>query len=464
MHPVVKGRMAILYPQGFLDSNNAALFLPQDEIVALQKLPIDMFLISLKKVIFFNKNGLDIFVKLLSSLQLQKKIAIGFCDYDSLKFKTINAFYDNDLQFSLFKSEAIAELFVSSSQAKSHNILFFTPSASQRSAIAIELLDFGHNPIVAQTLSEFETKKKLSGLYDTIIEETSLGYFGQKIATRIAGNAVVYTISGFLDAQITETFNMPYHNNSLNVGFRLFVFDAHRVVAMNIHALNFFTLLASSAAQYNATICFVGLASEKIPKTFKRDLEDVGILFFDTIDEILGDKNLLGNLLDCDEAVVQQKHPLTKMLISELPSFIDATVTTIAMMTNAKAIKKSVNIQLLSVDNTREQVASSIGFYGEMEGIIVLIFPKSIAKQACKLLVGESNVSDEDILDSLAEFVNIIGGRIKVLLSEKKKALTMTLPRTYANIHNLLDVVHDKKGVQVNLSFEGQDFIFFLTR
>jgi hypothetical protein len=59
---------------------------------------------------------------------------------------------------------------------------------------------------------------------------------------------------------------------------------------MNVHALNFFTKLASSAAEYNATICFVGLTFEKTPITFKNDLEDAGMLFFDNMDDILKNK------------------------------------------------------------------------------------------------------------------------------------------------------------------------------
>ncbi|MBV5334225.1 MAG: chemotaxis protein CheX, partial [Sulfuricurvum sp.] len=79
-------------------------------------------------------------------------------------------------------------------------------------------------------------------------------------------------------------------------------------------------------------------------------------------------------------------------------------------------------------------------------------------------LIGEANVTNEDILDSLAEFVNIIGGRAKILLSENKKHLNITLPRTYADVKTLLEIAQDKKGVQVDLNFEGQNFIFFLTR
>lgn len=464
MRAVVKGRIGVFHLQGFLDGNNAPSFLTIDDIKATESLNIDMLLVSLKKVIFFNKNGLDTFVRLLTNIRIQKHIVVGFCDYDHTKFKAINTFYGNELSFSLFKSEKIAELFVSSNKSESKTVLLYNTDHSQRSAMAIELFDYGHNPVIAQSLHEFEEKKQHLDLYYAVIEDTYLGYFGQKVATRVTGNAIIYTISNFLDAEIGNTFNIAYHNNSLNVGFRLFIFDAYKVISMNVHALNFFTKLSSAAAEYNATICFVGLTFEKTPEAFKNDLEDAGILFFDSMEEILKNKELLSDLGGGGGATAKQHRSLNKALINELTHFIDATVSTIAMMTNAEATKSSVKIQTLTVSDSTDQVASSIGFYGDIDGLIILVFPRTIAKKACELLIGDSNINDEDILDSLAEFVNIIGGRAKVLLSENKKRLDITLPRTYADVKTLLEIAQDKKGVQVDLSFEGQNFIFFLTR
>jgi len=464
MRPTVKGRIAIFQPQGFLDGNNAPSFLTIDDIKATEALNIDMLLVSLKKVIFFNKNGLDVFVRLLLNIRSHKHVSVGLCDYDSAKFKTINTFYGSNLTFSLFRTEKIAELFVPSNKNDSRTVLLYNEDPSQRSAMAIELFDYGHNPVIAQSKKEFDEKKQNPDIYYAIIEDTYLGLFGQKIATRVTGNAIIYTIANFLDAEITNTFNIAYHNNSLNVGFRLFIFDAFKVVSMNVHALNFFTKLASSAAEYNASICFVGLTFEKTPQSFKNDLEDAGIMFFAQMEDILKNKELLQELGGSSASSSKQVRTLTKALINELSGFIDATVSTIAMMTNAQAVKESMNIQTLEIKNTTDQYASSIGFYGDLDGMIILIFPKNIAKKACELLIGEKSEDEEAILDSLAEFVNIIGGRAKALLSEKKNRVDITLPRTYADVNSLLEMAQNKKGVQVDLRFEGSNFIFFLTR
>ena len=233
---------------------------------------------------------------------------------------------------------------------------------------------------------------------------------------------------------------------------------------MNIHAVNFLSKLCSAAAEYNATICFVGMTFEKTPVAFKEELEDAGMMFFDDMDDILQDKELLEELGGSSAASGKNKRSLNKIVVQELPDFIDATVSTIEMMTNAKAVKKSADIQKLFIEDINTKMASSIGFYGGIDGMIILIFPKDVAKKSCALLLGEETDDVNQILDALAEFVNIIGGRTKTLLSEKHISVDITLPRTYADVSSLLEVVDSKKGVQVDMAFNTDHFTFFLTR
>lgn len=464
MRAVVKNGVGVFSPQGFLDGNNSSAFLSLDDIEVTARLNADMILVSLKKVIFFNRNGLDSFVKMFLKVRAATQATVGFCDYDAKKFDSIIRFYKDDLSFSLFKTQDVASLFAASFKNQNKNVLLYSDDKSQRAAMAIELHDNGHNPIIAQTEEEFEEKSEGDNAYDVIISHTHLGQMGQKVATRVTGNAIIYTVSSFLDAEIGNTFNIAYHNNSLNVGFRLFVFDAYKVVSMNVHALNFFSKLASSAAEYNATICFVGLTFEKTPEAFKENLEDSGIMFFDQMDDILQNKDLLEELGASSAASVQNVRPLNKVMITELPNFIDAAVATIEMMTNSKAIKEAVQINEIGVENTADKIASSIGFYGDMDGMVILIFPIEIAKKSCELLIGEKTDDMELILDTLAELVNIVGGKLKTLLSDQKISVDITLPRTYPNVESLLEITEFKKGVQVDLAFNNDKFLFFLTR
>lgn len=465
MKPIVKNGVAILQPQGFLDGNNTPSFLTMEDMHFIETLKVDIFVVSLKKVIFFNKNGLDTFIKLFTSLRkLNQNRVFGFCDVDLQKFNAIKKFYEDDLSFSIFQSSEIAYLFASNYKNESKTVLVYSEDKSQRSAIAIELFNNGHNPIIAQSKEEFEEKRLKSGTYDIIVNLIYLGQFGQKIATRVTGNAIVYTVSGFLDNETSSVFNIEYHNNSLNIGFRLFVFDASEVISMNIHALNFLSKLSSAAAEYNATIVIVGMSFEKTPLSFKDTLQDAGLMFFEQIDDILKNKELLDELGAGSSANIKNKRVLNKQHIVELPKFIDASIGTIEMMTNAKATKKSAELTLLKVGDKKDKLASSIGYYGDMDGMVVLVFPREIAKKASKLLIGEESDEIEVLLDILAELVNIAGGKIKTLLSNENISVSITLPRTYKDVDDLMLVIGDRKGALVELEFNNDTFLFFLTR
>lgn len=463
MRAVVKNGIGVFSPQGFLDGK-ASMFLTIEDMEATSKLKVDMILVSLKKVIFFNRNGLEVFVKMFNKVRRSNQAIAGFCDYDEKKYIAIHKFYQNNLNFSLFKTQEIASLFAANYSKKNQNVLLYNDDKSQRSAMAIELHDNGHNPIIAQSEAEFIEKSSHEAAYDVIIKDTYIGQTGQKVATRVTGNAIIYTISSFLDAEIGNTFNIVYHNNSLNVGFRLFIFDSYKVLSMNVHALNFFSRLASAAAEYNANIAFVGMTFDKTPLTFKETMEDSGILFFDQMDDILQNKELLQELGASSAGNTKNKRALNKVIVTELPRFIDATVLTIEMMTNSRAIKETAEINEITIQEKAQKIASSIGFYGDMDGMIILVFPNGIAKKACELLIGEETEDMELILDSLAELVNIVGGKVKELLADQNISVDITLPRTYSDVEELLDITKGRKGVQVDLSFNNDKFLFFLTR
>ena len=464
MRAILKDGIAIFKPQGFLDGNSSEYFVSIDDIEATKKLDATLILVSLSKVIFFNRNGLDTFIKMFQKVSLSNSATLGFCDCNDKKYDAITKFYKNKLTFSLFNSLEIASLFSNNYKEDGKNILLYSEDRSQRTAMAIELHDFGHNPIIAQSEKEFLEKKKNESLYDVIIEKTFLSQLGEQVSTRVSGNAIIYTISSFLDSNLGTTFNIQYHKNSLNIGFRLFIFDAYKVTAMNIHALTFFSKLSSFSAEYNATLCFVGLTFSKIPKAFKETLEDAGLLFYDDMDDILQNKELLKELSQTDSISIKNRKTINKKIIKELPNFIDATVSTIEMMTNAKAIKEAVNVNALLIDSHDGKIASSIGFYGDIDGIVIFIFPREIAKKACELLLGEETDDIYMILDTLAELVNIVAGKIKMLLATHSININITLPRTYSNLNDLLEIVDNKKGVQVDLAFDNDKFLFFLTR
>ena len=151
-------------------------------------------------------------------------------------------------------------------------------------------------------------------------------------------------------------------------------------------------------------------------------------------------------------------------MIRHLPDFVDAAVGTVEAMTGRKAEKGTVAVDRFLVEIGADLLATSIGFYGELDGMAILVFPRKIAAQACRLLLGEEEVKDAEILDALSEFVNIIAGQAKTRLQKQNVNISITLPRTFADIEAVQEVVEERKGAQVTMSFEGEPFYFFLTR
>ena len=69
MRPIIKNSIAVFHPQGFLDGNNAPFVIGiSDRNFVLQK-KCDAVLVSLKKVVFFNKNGITMLVDILRDIR-----------------------------------------------------------------------------------------------------------------------------------------------------------------------------------------------------------------------------------------------------------------------------------------------------------------------------------------------------------------------------------------------------------
>ena len=140
-----------------------------------------------------------------------------------------------------------------------------------------------------------------------------------------------------------------------------------------------------------------------------------------------------------------------------MPSFINATVSTLEMMIGVDAVKTgAIKLQDLTVENGDKKLASSIGFYGDLEGVIILIFPFQLAKKSCSIMLGEDINTLSEVLDSLAELLNVIGGRVKIHLAESDISISITLPRTYSSTNDLSEAFTINRGIQVNLDFSGE--------
>lgn len=461
MRPIIKQKVAIFSPIGFLDGENAPDIISPFDVDFLMNTKPEGAFISLKKVIYFNKRGITVLIESLIKVRDKCGTIVGFCDYDTKKYKMILDMFVESLNFSLFDTAEIATLFVGDDlkKAKEKKIIVYVEKNEQKNQLAMELYERGYSPTIAKDENDFLAKRKEA---EFVIQNSYLGKLNKTPTVFIKDNVIVYTLKGFVDSDISKKFDMVYHNNSLKVGFKLFLFDADTVSSINVHGVNFISKLSTAGAEYGASIVICGLDNRKITKKLTNDLEDAGVLIYSSMGGLFDDSEIMKEARE-SSSVAKKSSGITKKLISSLPTIIESSVKTIEVLSGYNAVKKLIKIQELTLEKDKDLLSVSIGFYGDIDGILILVFEKSIAKEACRILLEEDS-SEEDLVDALGEFTHIIGGKISQQLHKKGIKIDMTMPRTFENVEDVMRSQKNSRGAQVNLNVDGRDLTLFLTK
>ncbi len=463
MTPQVRNGIAIFNPQGFIDGNNAPQIINNDDIKYIARVKARGVFISFEKVIFFNKNGISFLVETLLDIRKDKDVEVGIVNYKPSTYKQLMHFFKGHPEIHLFQSLKILDLLMDGKKEETETVVVYNSDSDQRGTILMRLKEKGLSDIeLAKSYDEFRDKVQQKK-FDIVIDSTFLTHFSKRVPYYTKENAVIYTLEGYIDGNIKESFDYEYHQNSLLIGFKTFIFNCKHVKSLNTHAVNFFNRLAVLGAEYGANICITGMDYTKIPETLLEEMKAGGIFFESDVQSALKNEEL--NEEDSGAAVKKEVKALSKKLVKEMPVFIDATVTSIEVMTGAKSKKEGANIGELDIKDKRDFISASVGFFGDLDGIMFLFFPREIARKACILLLGEESKNIGEELDALSELINIITGRVKtVLISQKSITIKNTLPRTFDKIEKAKAVIGDRKGVFVQMSFDGEPFYFFLTR
>ncbi len=468
MKPVIKNQTAFFNPQGFLDGNNAPFIIDSnDRRLIKHKNDIKAVLVSLKKVIFFNKNGLSIILDILHDIAKFKKngIIIGFTDYDKNKFESMKKIFKKSANFNLFENQEVASLLIDEvkEEDKNKRVLVWNEDSEQKNILAVELIERGYSTTIAKDKGDFIARKDN---FDIAIENSYLGLYNQKIVAKIKDNIIIYILKDFIDSEFSNMFDIGYHYNLLRVGFKLFVFDMSSVSSVNIHGINFLAKLATGGAEYDALFVVIGSNEHKMTQSFKETLEDAGILFYKDMETLLKDEETVKEAMKNSPTVQKNSQGITKEIVKNLPIFINSTITTIEVMSNIKAEKKAVNAKEMEIKDTdlNEYFAATLGIYGFFECKIILVFSKKLIEESCKILIDENEeLTDALLLDTLGEFVNIIGGKTKAELAKKNIDINITLPRTYKDIKLLQEEQKGKKGIQIDFEFNKEPFYFYIS-
>ncbi len=458
MKPIIKNKVAIFYPTGFLDGDNASSIITGiDEQEIILKRPEAIF-ISLKKIIFFNNKGISYLADRLSFLKDECMAFVGFCDYDVKMFNSILEAFSNNITFSLIEKEELLFLFRGSKTVKDKSIIIYSDDQSQKNQIAMALLERKLKVQIAKNKDEFKKNKKD---FDLVVQNSYIGNIEKAVAVFIKSNIIIYTLKGFIDSNIFNTFDMKYHKNSIKIGFRIFCFDMSDVSSTNIHGANFLSKLSIDGAEFGVTIVVCGLNSNKTTSIITQDLEDAGILMYDDLKSFFDDEEVVKQA-NIEAQKMAKKTKINKKIISILPDVIESTVHTIEVLSNKKISKKSVKIQSLESDMKDGVVISTVGFYGDVDAISFLVMDKDDAQDVCRILLPEE-FSLEELFDAFSELANVISGKILQKFKSKNIYTEVTMPRIFDKISEVKKLESTKHGVQINFKIGKKDMILFLT-
>jgi CheY-specific phosphatase CheX/anti-anti-sigma regulatory factor len=459
MKPIFKNSIALFYPSGFIDGENASVIITGlDEKEILAKKPEAIF-VSLKKVIFFNKKGMAYLTGRMLFLKDECAAFVGFCDYDKKKFHTIQELFSHDISFSLIQSEDMLFWFSGTKEGEEKEIIIYADDSEQKNQLAMALIERKHKVVIAKDRKDFEQTRKN---YDFIVENSRIGNMEKKVSVFIKNNIIIYTLKGFIDSDFAKDFDMRYHKNAIKVGFRIFCFNAGDVSSINIHGANFLAKLSIDGAEYGVNIAICGLKSGKITQILINDMEDAGIMLYDNLISFFDDEANV-HQASLEAMKMQKKLKINKKIISILPDIIDSTVHTVEVLSGKKVEKKSINMQELTQKDDAKYFVSIMGIYGDIDCISVLIMEESIAKEVCKILTNE-NPTEEEFSDAYSEFSNVIGGKVMQKLKSKHISVEITMPRIFDKISEVIKLENGHIGVQANFKIQNQDMILFLSK
>ncbi len=446
------GSKLLIKPQGFLDSQMASEIITPFDIQKIQSRDIKYVSIDFSKIISVNMNAIrflnDIFENLFKKFNVESAV---FSPNKNIFNILTNL---DNIYFNIFENDIVEKIFFDDDYLEEKPIyLCCIKDEQNKNMLIYHLIKRGYSP------KETENEEE-DGI---VIKNSIILKISNKIGAIVKNSTVYFFFDGFLDANLANMFDIEYFRRNLLIGFKIFVFDMNSIKGLNIHAVRFLNILGNEAAEYGAFLAIIGLNKKNIQPQLIEDLNDMGYLFFADEEEMFNSKEY-EEAINSNEVIYKKSKKITKEFVKFLPYFINSTISTIEMMTGVNAIKETPKIIEVNIDTSKNYVASSIGFYGDMDGMIILILTENLTKRLSKILLGEEYRSKEELNDLVNEFANIVAGTVKREIQKNDLRINITLPKIFDEIENLKNIIVNKKGVEVKFYFEDEEFYFYLLR
>ncbi|MDE5591895.1 MAG: chemotaxis protein CheX [Helicobacter sp.] len=465
MRPRIQNSIAIYAPTSPLEVKQAKEI--HESLISsastIHSLSLKAVYFSFEHIQSFDESAVILVAKALLNIQNKLNIIVAFINYTSTQYPELKALFPNK-NLPLFKTQPMADFLLGLRMPPlDKKIIYFDTDSMVQTLIAQEIRAKGYSVITANTQEDFNKKKKEFGEASFNLFDIHFDVAKNFIPIMIKNGIVTYTLYKKVDKNISLHFNIERHNSRLKEGYKIFIFDASETANFDIAALDFITSLALNGKKFNIHIAICGLKfcitdKEKM-ESYKRNQ----IYFFNTMEECLKDSKIQ-ELAKLHSANEQSKKKLTKQLVAQLPIFINASLETLSSLTGGEVKRVGYQITTYTQIGEGHIMGATIGFEGDVSGTLAIFFSKAIAKEASAMLFGEEMESDEELLDVISEFANMIAGRSKALLAEQHSlSIGISLPKAYQNEKEIENSLMDKQGIQINLTLNGKPLIIFLT-
>lgn len=462
MRPIIKQDIAIYAPDVCLNMKAAKEIceILISNSTTIRSLNLKAVYFSFENIVEFDEGATILIAKALLAMQNKVSIAVAFVNYNDVQFPKLKTLFPNK-SLPLFRTENMANLLLNLKLPPlNQTIVYYDKDGMVQTLISQELSNKGFNVVCVNSGDDFIAKRRkyldnAVYIYDIYFDITS-----NFIPVTIANGIVTYTLYKRVDKNIALFFNIQTHNSRLREGYKVFIFDASDTKDFNIAVLDFIMSLALNNARFQAYIAICGLKIA-LDSTRQSHYARSNILFFNTIDECKKNPKIL-ELAKSHQIEEQKRKGLTKHLVAQLPVFINAAIETLSSLTGGEAKRTDYKVTLYNKTTQSDIMGAMINFEGDVNGLVALCFSKEIVKEASMMLLGEESQSDEELLDVISEFTNIIAGRSKAVLAEHSVSIGISLPKAYEKEDDIAEVLSGKQGVQVNLLLNNKPLILFL--
>jgi len=463
LKPELKGKIAYFRPDSthYIEDNAKKDALGMRQFIAnLKASEVKAVIFSFKAASDIENSSLIHFLKLLSDIERSLDIVVGISDYHPKLYPRVFE-KAKKLSISMFITSDVAEYILGERNLPAGaKVSVLVEDELEGELLKIEIESKGQKflPYSDDTLFYKEKESDKSSLF---IYKSYFDFLHNKTVARIEGGVVYFELQERLGKKISTVFPQALYAKRLKEGFKLFVMDASEVKSVDPKATDYFISLSFASRKFGAQIVFIHLANNLIQKIVQESMKKSHILFFESSKEMFVNpeiKSLLSKKADTKSG------ELNKALIGKLPILIEATVGTFRSFLGGEPVKVSHKISAYedTFMGKDPYLTSSMEFKGEIEGSLMVMLGKVLIDKISEAILGEVPGSVDESLDVVKEFVNIISGQSKTLLSQNDVAVSIAIPKAFAKKNEAMAYIKDKKGVLVNMRYENYPLQIFL--